>query len=426
MRSQFKGHFREDDDTIEEIWKSATFVFDANVLLNLYRYSDKVRKEFIKLLGVIAERSWLPEQCAYEFLKNRHAAIRDQITAYNKTERDIDDLVKSFTGSKGHPFISDKNLASLKSATKAIGSELGKSRKIFEKRITQDEIKEEIADIFEGRIGKAFSSKEMAAKFEEARLRFIENTPPGYMDKDKVKDASSFVDKRSNYGDYILWDQILLKSKQDEHHVIFVTDDQKEDWWLEKSGKTVGPRPELIDEFAERCERKILIYTPDRFLHFAEKHLNEKISDNTINEIRAEHDDRLKRLAKVSTHNIATTLGILGDKGKAGKQIKESGGIINYLDPRHYGVDSDKLSDAQFMEQDIRERLNFHKVMNETLESLLTSKMADNERYGIEMGNDMQKFSNKEEMLSIKHQIVENNLKISKLLHRLNELHKSI
>ncbi|NJM11835.1 MAG: hypothetical protein HC889_08085 [Synechococcaceae cyanobacterium SM1_2_3] len=32
-------------------------------------------------------------------------------------------------------------------------------------------------------------------------------------------------------------------------HIVFVTDDEKEDWWLtieSKGEKTIGPRPELL------------------------------------------------------------------------------------------------------------------------------------------------------------------------------------
>lgn len=39
MKSKFLGHFKLNDDQVKEIWANGVFVFDANTLLNMYRYS---------------------------------------------------------------------------------------------------------------------------------------------------------------------------------------------------------------------------------------------------------------------------------------------------------------------------------------------------------------------------------------------------
>lgn len=111
MRSQFKGHFNESEKTISELWENATFVFDANVLLNLYRYSDQGRDAFLSLLKLsgVKNRIWLPKQSAHEFLKNRLQVIGEQSKAYDETKQKIVDIKTRFEGSKGHPFVSEKN-----------------------------------------------------------------------------------------------------------------------------------------------------------------------------------------------------------------------------------------------------------------------------------------------------------------------------
>lgn len=41
MKKTFPRLFKLSDRKIEELWQNAVFVFDANVLLNLYRYPEK-------------------------------------------------------------------------------------------------------------------------------------------------------------------------------------------------------------------------------------------------------------------------------------------------------------------------------------------------------------------------------------------------
>jgi PIN domain-containing protein len=292
MRSQFKGHFKESQETIDELWKTATFVFDANVLLNLYRYSDKARKEFLKLLTSIQGRCWLPEQCAHEFLSNRLNVIRTQVKAYEATAKSIGEIRDKFAGSNGHPFISEKNFSDLSSTIAKIDKELTRNRKTQSSRILQDEIRDEIADIFEGRVGEKFSDEDLEQLFKDGETRYSEQTPPGYKDASKHKNPT-LQEKRSNFGDLVFWKQTLNLARSEQKSIILVTDEQKEDWWLKASGDTVGPRPELIREFCEFSEQRLLIYTPNSFLVFSEKQLGIKVSEKTIDEIRAEHKARL-------------------------------------------------------------------------------------------------------------------------------------
>ena len=46
-------------------------VFDANVLLNLYRYSEGTRDRLLSVMRALGERAWLPHQAADEFLSLR-------------------------------------------------------------------------------------------------------------------------------------------------------------------------------------------------------------------------------------------------------------------------------------------------------------------------------------------------------------------
>ncbi len=292
MRSRFLGHFKENDKTIKELWEKAVFVFDANVLLNLYRYSDTTRSEFLTLLDNLKSRSWLPEQAAHEFLENRTSVIKQQIDSYNTTKKEIDKLEKSFSGSRAHPFITETTKKEFEATVKSIGSELSENQRTQEDLIHNDPIKNQVADLFEGLVGDPYSSDQLSEIFKLGKERYESRIPPGYKDGQKHKDPKSQNEERSNFGDWIIWKQVMDFSTSKKTAVIFVTDDRKDDWWEEVNGKTLGPRPELIKEFCETTEQRILIYTPDSFLKISKEQLNTKISQKSIVEVKAEHQSR--------------------------------------------------------------------------------------------------------------------------------------
>ena len=78
MRDIFPAHFRPTADDLSAMWKVSTFAVDANVLLNLYRYSPETRGELENALKSIEDRLFLPHQAAKEFLRNRLGVTASQ------------------------------------------------------------------------------------------------------------------------------------------------------------------------------------------------------------------------------------------------------------------------------------------------------------------------------------------------------------
>ena len=298
MRKQFIGHFKEPEETIVKLWRTGTFVFDANVLLNLYRYSDDTRDDFLKLLQSLKTRSWLPEQAAHEFLKNRATVIKDQIASYKTTLSDIDKLQKSFSGSRAHPFISKSVKKKFEAAVENVNEEMVTNKQKQENLIHNDNIKNQVADLFDGRVGECYTSEELVEICAKGELRYAHKIPPGYKDGGKISDPKTELEKRTTYGDWIIWKQVMDHAKSNDIPIIFVTDDRKSDWWEDESGKTLGPRPELIREFVDVSGQKILIYTPDNFLNTAKEQLKTEISRTSIDEVEAEHSMREARIHK--------------------------------------------------------------------------------------------------------------------------------
>ncbi|MEH7832557.1 PIN-like domain-containing protein, partial [Bacillus velezensis] len=84
MKSIFKEFYF--DNKSSDIWINSVVILDANVLLNLYRYSKETSKKLLSLLKKSQERLWLPHQIALEFHLNRTNVILDQQTSYEKIE----------------------------------------------------------------------------------------------------------------------------------------------------------------------------------------------------------------------------------------------------------------------------------------------------------------------------------------------------
>lgn len=67
MKKLFPGYYRPSETDFASLWDNCIFVFDANVLLNLYRYSTETSAELIDIMDKISDRLWLPFQVASEY-----------------------------------------------------------------------------------------------------------------------------------------------------------------------------------------------------------------------------------------------------------------------------------------------------------------------------------------------------------------------
>lgn len=298
MKDKFPGHFLN-PAADHSLWDRCIFVFDTNILLNLYRYSDETRALFIKTLRLFRERIWIPYRVADEYLENRLNIIYEQQEEYEKAIADINKLKGKLENSRQHPFVSAKTMKGVGGSLEKAIEELNQNKDAHTRRITSDEIKDEIADIFEDRVGNISSDAELEEIIKEGAARYEQKIPPGYSDIKKQGGDSSLNSRCRPYGDLIIWKEIIGKAKQVGAPIIFVTDDGKEDWWLRFKGKTIGPRPELIKEFQSEVNQPFHMYLPERFLSLATEKQQEKPSKEVLEEIR---DVRQKELDISSEH----------------------------------------------------------------------------------------------------------------------------
>ncbi|MHA6964690.1 PIN-like domain-containing protein [Zobellella denitrificans] len=286
MKDLFPGHFKESDESLREVWETSLFVFDANILLNLYRYSDATRNEFLRILNKLKDRAWLPHRAAEEYLSNRLTVIDQQEKSYDDTVKLIESLQQDLDNARQHPFVSKGVMRKVNSVFEELCNELKNNKSVHTKRISSDEIKDSIAKIFETSVGLPYDKDRIEQLISEGEDRYKQKIPPGFKDGSKAGDSEVFSEKCRKYGDLIVWTQVIDKAIELNKGVVLVTDDKKEDWWEKFKGKTVGPRPELVKEFKDRTNQTFHMYQADRFLELAREKLGEKVSEEIVEEIR--------------------------------------------------------------------------------------------------------------------------------------------
>lgn len=290
MRKIFSGYYRPDEQQFSELWETCLFVFDANVLLNLYRYSQETRDVLIDILTKVSERLWIPHQVALEYHENRLSTIATQIRLYDDiskelqtSRRKLEDLL-----SDEHPSINVESLLKrIESSFSEIEGELSMHKAQHPDLSSEDDIRDILTDLFEGKTGNPYPQERLVEIYKLGKDRYEHKIPPGYEDNKKgsLKRFGNLVIE-DKFGDLILWLQIVDQAKAEKKPIIFVTDDTKGDWWWITQGRTVGPRPELITEIRNEADVMFFMYTPDRFMQYAGEYLRVEITQEVVDEVQ--------------------------------------------------------------------------------------------------------------------------------------------
>lgn len=294
MRTTIWEYLIPSPEKKEELWNRCTFVFDTNVLLNLYRYTANTRDTLLAALDDLKDRVWLPHQVAYEYAKNRFDVIYETIEKYKKLEQLEQEFIKQY--------ITELRLkptdASVGELQKLIETWISKQKKknVLVTQASDDKILEKVLSIFDNKVGCPFTKEDLDAIQAEGKDRFDKQIPPGFCDAKKEKDGI----ENNAYGDLIVWKQILSFSSHEHKDIIYITHDQKKDWWLMAKGRTVGPRIELRKEFAENTGQEFYMYSMESFLEQYSKHKGKAADQSVLDEVtHIERDSKQKIRKKI-------------------------------------------------------------------------------------------------------------------------------
>lgn len=308
MKKLFKGFYQPSDHEIYDAWrdKDSLFIFDTNVLLNLYGYAEQTREDFFGLLESIKTKIWLPFNVALEYQRRRLSVIKNEKSVFDRIDRNLEKIDNIFKSDFAELNLG-RRFPQLNEHTKKLYDDINKhieSYKISVKNWdgrqpcvrSHDSIREKLDTLFDGRVGDRPSSQDWLDNlFKEGVERYKNNIPPGFKDKDKSKKEESCfhydgLRYETQYGDLILWMQMLEKiSSESIKKVFFVTDDAKEDWWFvidSRGKKQVGPHANLQSELYRKSNLDFFcMYNTYDFMKSGRSVLEYKVHESSFDDI---------------------------------------------------------------------------------------------------------------------------------------------
>ncbi len=262
-------------------------VLDTNVLLNLYRYEESARDQFLGVLEALEARLFIPHQVAVEFWRNRenvldarHELAEDVISRLSKLLSDAEGVIGEWRNRSGASG-SASELDALRSAVADVQSvvEASVDGAKHSTDTNADEVLRRLHVILQGRVGPAASEAVQRADVEEGLRRVEAKVPPGYKDQKKNGDDRA--------GDYLVWCQSLRAAKDASIPwlTVVTADSRSDDWFRRESGMTRGPRRELVREALDEAEVGLFIVTPNTLIARARDSLSVDVSDETLESV---------------------------------------------------------------------------------------------------------------------------------------------
>ncbi|WP_157756122.1 PIN-like domain-containing protein [Nocardiopsis dassonvillei] len=305
FKSDFLEYYSPSDSQIEDFFKRGMICPDANVLLDAYRFNTKTRSELLKVLKALGPQLWIPHQVALEFHKNRINAIAGFEKKYSEAHSSLSKLENYYT-SEVAPTLRElsKTIALPEKEKDYLISKITSSIKLVEAKIKEhqsghgisldswrsDPVLESLLRIIAGKVGEGFDHEEREEALKEAGHRIENRIPPGYKDSEKS----------DPHGDYFIWRQMLTEAKRRNASLLFVTRDEKEDWFRIEKGKTISARPELIREALDAGVECAILNTKS-FLYHANKVLGLTVSHDLINKMGQTPERPRRKQQKFST-----------------------------------------------------------------------------------------------------------------------------
>lgn len=292
MRDMFPEYYYKPD--FEKLWEKAIFIFDANVLLDVYRFTPDTSKELLKILKHLKNRNrvWIPHQFADEYLRNLSTA-RNEIRERHRDKNELQSICKKMIDyltqyDNKTDYDLKLHIKEIQGVFTKIKNGLDDFRKKHEIRLDSGDIENEIEELFADRIGKPYPDDRLAEIFSEGERRFTLGYPPGFKDSGKGESR--------RFGDLIGWLQIIdyAKGRGAKAPIIFVTRDSKDDWFYKPrrngthDGRIEGPRPELVKEMRDKTGAEFYIYQTGDFMKAASEYLqlDEPVANGAITEAR--------------------------------------------------------------------------------------------------------------------------------------------
>lgn len=322
------------DKDYKALFEKGVFVFDTNVLLDLYRLPNEAKEDLFLILESkeLKDRVWLPFQAQLEYVYNKNGVIREQNTKfdevsskvnsyqkkiaelYGEIQKDVAklNLKKRHSSIKIEDYINENLFQSPVDTLKGFTEKLDELNKKQPDVKDDDEIGDRIKKIFKSKIGESFKKEELEDFYKEGAKRYKNKVPPGYKDDTPDKEGSHFYEDKEyirKYGDLLLWKEVIKKAETDKvEYLVLVSSDMKEDWQY----KHTPVRLELLNEIYNSAKKLIVfhMYDTSNFMKYAKEYLKLDVEDSSIQEAKDIQKEKSEKSIDVITRIKSAAEGI--------------------------------------------------------------------------------------------------------------------
>lgn len=288
---------------VDKLKDNCIFVIDTNALLIPYSTSkesiDRIKEVYAKLIS--ESRFFIPGQVVREFAKNRPEKLKEVFQQLNRKQSAIQELPSI----ANYPLLESideyKEAISIEKKAKSLLKKYRSKINSINEKIKgwnwNDPISLLYKEMFskEGIIREIEDSPERREKIkEDLEHRYTHGIPPGFKDASKPDQG---------VGDLLIWLSIIELGKEQKKDLIFVSGDEKTDWWHKSENQPLYPRYELIDEYRRVSSGKSFhILKLSEFLNLM------GVSKKIIDEVRSEETEETKPIKHESSNsNLSTT-----------------------------------------------------------------------------------------------------------------------
>lgn len=325
--------FSENFKSAEEIIRNAIVVLDTNVLLVPFDTNEKnvIDIKNIYLKHKSEGRLFLPARVAREFANNRANRIGEVFLQLRQIKESLNS--GNFKINK-YPILENnsdykellKHFESIQKSIKSSRKHLDNIEMHIQSWTWNDNVSQSYKEIFTPDV---IIEVKMSQEELEKNLAFrIEHrVAPGYKDNKKLDDG---------IGDLVIWQTILEIGKDNGRDVIFVTNDQKNDWFYKQDKIGLYPKFELFDEFRRYTNGKsIAIINFIKFLELSHARAE------TIEEIKTTIEESFS--GDFRTNLMGLTEGMIIEharfgKGQIVKMMKSGMDDVAHINFTNYGI----------------------------------------------------------------------------------------
>lgn len=290
--------FAFENKSVEEIYLGADIVLDTNVLLILLNTGSRgiaeVEKIYTKLIA--ENRLFVPAQVAREFTKNKPEKIKN---LYHQLQQRKQNNIKIsycplFEGLGEYSQIEEQE-KKLLGEMEEYSKRISKMLEVIKQWGSNDPVSAMYRKV--GLDKRVINFPLDSKKFLELKdKRYLHKLPPGY--KDSRKDDEGI-------GDFLIWSEILELGKSNKKNLIFVTGEEKSDWWTKSSNNELHVRYELVDEYRRSsggCSVQLVNFS--RFLELFEAPLEaiDQAKAAQIEELDEADQESLLNAGVLKTH----------------------------------------------------------------------------------------------------------------------------